>query len=142
MGNVLTKLLKSFAAARVEAVGAAARRRRARGGGGGRLEVAGRRRRVDARHRASRRGARARHPVRRRRAAAAEPHKLRAAQREHPEPERAGERHAQQHVREQRGEDADTGFRRLLVRYGVALRPPLNEAARGAAGFSAEELRS
>ena len=43
---------------------------------------------------------------------------------------------------EQRGEDADTGFRRLLVRYGVALRPPLNEAARGAAGFSAEELRS
>ncbi len=46
------------------------------------------------------------------------------------------------HLCAQRGLEPDATFRRLLAEHGVQLRPPFNEEARLAAGFSTEELRS
>ena len=41
----------------------------------------------------------------------------------------------------ERGLDPVPTFRRLLAEQGIVLRPPFNEAARAAAGFTPEELR-
>lgn len=44
------------------------------------------------------------------------------------------------HLCMQRGLEPDATFKRLLSEHGVQLRPPFNEDARRAAGFSADEL--